>query len=113
MIFFSRCVASLFIILLSGSCVFSVPVFPQQLRDFKLSTKSRQLLDSLDLHVEASAGLTCDACKLLVKGLDDLLQQNVTEEEIVNIAELVCVVGKIESDRVCHLVVREFKVWGN
>ncbi|XP_072028383.1 sphingomyelin phosphodiesterase-like [Amphiura filiformis] len=56
-----------------------------------------------------SSSLTCDACKILVKGLDDLIQSNLTEAEIVDIATVVCIAAKIESERVCRYGVREFK----
>ena len=69
--------------------------------------------DSILSFSKFTSSLTCDACKLLVKELDDLIQSDLTETEIVDIATVVCIAAKIESERVCRYGVREFKVRNN
>ncbi|XP_072029445.1 sphingomyelin phosphodiesterase-like [Amphiura filiformis] len=58
---------------------------------------------------DVTLNLSCDLCKLLVGMIDDLIDANRTEEEVVVIATQFCITFKIESERVCTLVTKEFK----
>ena len=59
---------------------------------------------------DVSLNLDCDLCKVLVGVIDDLIDANRTEEEVVVIATEICIALKIESERVCRLVTKEYKV---
>lgn len=56
------------------------------------------------------ADLECESCKVIVGILQQLLLQNATESEIVDIITKICIDLKIEDRNVCTLVVPEFKV---
>ena len=56
------------------------------------------------------ADLECEACKIIVAALQDLLEKNSSEEEIVKVITTICIDLKIEDENVCTLVVPEFKV---
>ncbi|XP_041480574.1 sphingomyelin phosphodiesterase-like isoform X3 [Lytechinus variegatus] len=51
----------------------------------------------------------CDLCKEIVAVIDVLIQSDVSRDLIVEISGEVCKILKIEDDRVCDLVVREFQ----
>lgn len=57
------------------------------------------------------ADLECETCKIVVELIQELLMQNTTEHDIVNVVTRVCIDLKIEDENVCTLVVREFKVY--
>lgn len=56
------------------------------------------------------ADLECETCKIVVVILQQLLLQNSTEDEIVDIITKVCIDFKIEDKNVCTQIVLEFKV---
>ncbi|XP_071502434.1 sphingomyelin phosphodiesterase-like [Diadema antillarum] len=62
-----------------------------------------------DPSLGIGADIECDACKELMKAVDDLIQTDESRDLIVEIAAEVCKTLQIEDDRVCDLVVREFK----
>nr|XP_054775238.1 uncharacterized protein LOC129283447 [Lytechinus pictus] len=51
----------------------------------------------------------CDICKEIVAVIDVLIQSDISRDLIVEISGEVCKILKIEDDRVCDLVVREFQ----
>ena len=73
---------------------------------------ARQLQQTLrddDLSAPSS-GLTCDACKIVVRVMDVLFMENRTQDDIVEAITYLCIVLKIEDRNVCTLVVKEFQV---
>lgn len=68
----------------------------------ELSGKLRDLRDPADLE--------CESCKVIVAALQQLMLQNATENEIVNIITRICIDLKIQDQNVCTLAVLEFKV---
>ncbi|XP_033105480.1 sphingomyelin phosphodiesterase-like [Anneissia japonica] len=52
--------------------------------------------------------LDCFACTVAVKEVDNLIKENATKEEVAKLATDICKLLKIESDRVCDYVVKEF-----
>lgn len=52
-----------------------------------------------------SPNLTCEACKVIVKQLQDQVAQQKTTDEFIKVAIDICKTYKVEDDRVCDLVV--------
>ncbi len=53
--------------------------------------------------------LECAACKVVSNILEIILEQDTPEEDIAKLIRAICIVGKIEDENVCNLVVEEFK----
>jgi hypothetical protein len=72
------------------------------------------LLDSLsESRLRGPADLECDACKVVVTALQQLLLTNSSENEIVDVITKLCIALQIEDQNVCTLGVLEFKVQGD
>ena len=70
------------------------------------------LLQSLsESRLRGPADLECDACKIVVTALQQLLLTNSSENEIVDVITKLCIALQIEDQNVCTLGVLEFKVW--
>ena len=69
------------------------------------------LLKSLsESRLRGPADLECDACKVVVTALQQLLLSNSSENEIVDVITKLCIALQIEDQNVCTLGVLEFKV---
>ena len=69
------------------------------------------LLNSLsESRLRGPADLECDACKVVVTALQQLLLTNSSENEIVDVITKLCIALQIEDQNVCTLGVLEFKV---
>lgn len=69
------------------------------------------LLQSLsESRLRGPADLECDACKIVVTALQQLLLTNSSENEIVDVITKLCIALQIEDQNVCTLGVLEFKV---
>ena len=80
---------------------------PLLLRDLPLPS----LLDSLSAsRLRGPADLECEACKIVVTVLQQLLLTNSSENEIVDVITKLCIALQIEDQNVCTLGVLEFKV---
>ena len=83
---------------------------PLLLRDLPLPS----LLDSLSAsRLRGPADLECDACKIVVTALQQLMLTNSSENEIVDVITKLCIALQIEDQNVCTLGVLEFKVQGD
>lgn len=83
---------------------------PLILRDLPLPS----LLDSLSAaRLRGPADLECDACKIVVAALQQLMLTNSSENEIVDVITKLCIALQIEDQNVCTLGVLEFKVQGD
>ncbi|XP_062576027.1 sphingomyelin phosphodiesterase-like [Saccostrea cucullata] len=51
----------------------------------------------------------CEVCTLVVDGLKDLVEKQSSQEDIVEFMTFVCKKFKIEDDRVCEAIVKEYK----
>ena len=71
----------------------------------------KSLLSSLsESRLRGPADLECDACKIVVTALQQLLLSNSSENEIVDVITKLCIALQIEDQNVCTLGVLEFKV---
>lgn len=59
---------------------------------------------------QSSRGMTCDACKMLVAVIRMMVAEQKTTEDIIEAAIVICKAFKIEDDRVCDMVVRQYHV---
>ena len=53
--------------------------------------------------------ISCTACGVLVATLQDLVRKNSSEEEIVPVSRAICIDFKIQDERVCTGVTKEYK----
>ncbi|KAE9547407.1 hypothetical protein FO519_009383, partial [Halicephalobus sp. NKZ332] len=60
------------------------------------------------LAANPKASVTCDVCKLLIGGIQLLLEQNKTDQEIDKFAIDTCINFKIEQPYACRMIVEEF-----
>ena len=58
----------------------------------------------------SGADIECGVCKLLVMFLQTLVSEGKTQDEIAEIATKTCMELRIEDNRVCLLIIKEFKV---
>ena len=56
------------------------------------------------------SAIDCDICILFVTGLNVLIEKGSTQEDVVEFTTKVCIDLKIEDERVCESITREFKV---
>ena len=100
-------IATLTVLALSWPPAASAPLL---LKNLPLTS----LLDSLsEARVRGPADLECEACKVVVTVLQQLLLSNSSENEIVDIITKLCIALQIEDENVCTLGVLEFKVYFN
>ena len=56
------------------------------------------------------SAIDCDVCILFVTGLNLLIEKGSTQEDVVEFTTKACIDLKIEDERVCKAITREFKV---
>ena len=76
-------------------------------RELKLAKHERET--ECGTYKKYSA-IDCDICVLFVEGLKALAEQGSTQQDVVDFTTAACRELKIEDDRVCAAVTREFKV---
>jgi len=73
--------------------------------------QEHQLLNKPQLvKMKPFASISCDACKVIVRILQDLFAQDPSEDEVAKISIRICIDFKIEDENVCNLVVPTFRV---
>ena len=77
-------------------------------RELVLAKAERKL--ECGTYVKYSA-IDCDICVLFVEGLKALAEQGSTQQDVVDFTTAACRELKIEDDRVCAAITREFKVY--
>ena len=86
------------------------PLIPTDAASLAPQPQLRALAKNDGLNVTDPAGfISCTVCAVLVVTLQDLVQKNGSEEEIVRITKAICVDFKIEDERVCTGISREYK----
>ena len=85
---------------------------PTVIRYFSSIASHIQVLSDRQLDPDKDpADLECESCKIIVGILQELMLQNASENEIVDVITRICIDLKIEDNNVCTLVVPEFKVY--
>ena len=85
---------------------------PTVIRHFSSIASHIQVLSDRQLDPDKDpADLECESCKIIVGILQELMLQNASENEIVDVITRICIDLKIEDNNVCTLVVPEFKVY--
>lgn len=88
--------------------LFSASSFMKPLQESNAFTARLKRLDS-ELRSKAFSIDSCEVCKLLSLLAQTAFMASKIEDEMVSVAQKICVLFKIEDDRVCNQVILEFR----